>query len=81
MKSLKVNPGETFELIITDDKGNEMVKNCYAFDPASKITIQRGNGRFEVEMQLMPQINYQGLFAESKLFSKTKHGNKINSKI
>ena len=67
MKSIKVNPGETFELIITDDKGNEMVKNCYAFDPDTKITISRGNGKFEVKMQLMPAVNYQGLFSKSKL--------------
>ena len=72
MKSIKVNPGETFELIITDDEGNEMVKNCYAFDPNTKITINRGGGIFEVKMQLMPTVNYQRLFAGSKLFGQNK---------
>lgn len=67
MKSIKVKPGESFELIITDDKGNEMMKHCYEFDPDSKITIQRGKGIFEVKMDLMPDINYHGLFRRSEL--------------
>ena len=74
MKSIKVKPGETFELIVTDDKGNEMIKHCYQFNPNTKITIQRGSGIVDIEMDLVPTINYQGLFAGSKLFTQNKDG-------
>ena len=54
MKSIKVQPGETFEVIITDDKGTDIFKQCYAFDPDSKISWNRGNGVTEVEMDIIP---------------------------
>lgn len=53
MKSIKVNPGETFELIITDDEGNEIAKQCYAFDPETVISMIRNGGVF-VQMDLVP---------------------------
>lgn len=71
MKSIKVNPGETFELIITDDEGNEIAKQCYAFDPTTKITYERKNG-FITKMELVPTLNYKKLFAGSKLFAHSK---------
>ena len=53
MKSIKVNPGETFELIITDDKGNDIAKQCYEFDPLSVISHKRTDG-YLIKMELMP---------------------------
>ena len=71
MKSIKVNPGETFELIITDDKGNEITKQCYQFDPNTEIRYERKNG-FITKMELMPTLDYEKLFAGSKLFGQNK---------
>ena len=71
MKSIKVNPGETFELIITDDKGNEIAKQCYAFDPTTAITYERKNG-FVTKMDLIPTLDYKKLFAGSKSFGQNK---------
>ncbi len=68
MKSIKVKPRETFELIVTDDDGNEMIKQCYVFDPDTKITIDREEGIFDIKMDLVPRINYLGIIAKSKLF-------------
>ena len=56
MKSIKVNPGETFELIITDDEGNEMAKQCCYFDQATEITYERKAG-IMVRMDLVPTID------------------------
>ena len=71
MKSIKVNPGETFELIITDDKGIEIAKQCYAFDPATEIKYERKNG-FITKMDIVPTLDYEKLFAGSKLFGQSK---------
>lgn len=71
MKSIKVKPGETFKLIITEDDGNEMTEQCYQFDPGTIIKLIRKGDVF-VQMDLVPTINYSILFAESKLFGQNK---------
>ncbi len=66
MKSIKVKPGETFKLIITDDEGNEIAEQCYHFDPDTIISMIRQNGVL-VQMDLVPTIDYSKLFCKSKL--------------
>lgn len=53
MKSIKVKPGESFKLIITNDDGIEIAKQCYAFDPETVISMIRNDGVF-VQMDLVP---------------------------
>lgn len=57
MKSIKVKPGETFELIVIDDQCNEMAKQCYLFDESTQITVERKNG-FLSTMDLVPTFDY-----------------------
>ena len=69
MKSIKIKPGETFELIITDEEGTEIVKQCYYFDPTTAISIQRVNG-YLIKMELMPAIDMSKLVDSEEFVSK-----------
>lgn len=67
MKSIKVKSGETFELIITDNEGIEIAKQCYYFDPDTEIRFERDN-ELVIQMDIVPTIDYSKMFCKSKLF-------------
>ena len=58
MKSIKVKSDETFKLIVIDDEGNEMFKQCFYFDSSTEIQYKRANGLITIMdlIPLMPQV-------------------------
>ena len=56
MKTLKIKPDETFELIIINDNGDEILKECYYFCSSTEIKYKKDYHEI-TRMSLIPTID------------------------